>query len=98
RALVAEHDAAVEGESAVSVDHVQVAVADAGGNGAYQDLAAERPVDVDRFDAYRHVRRAADGSFDLHGSASLSSRVGRSIARQARSARAWCAGGRPCQN
>ena len=71
RALVTEHDAAVERESAVSVDHVQVAVADAGGNGADEDLAAERPVDVDRFDAHRHMRRAADGSLDLHGNASL---------------------------
>jgi hypothetical protein len=70
RALVPEHEPAVEGDTAVSVDHVQVAVADPGRDGADEDLAAERPVDVDGFDVHRHVRRAADGSPDLHGNAS----------------------------
>ncbi len=70
RSLVAEHDAAVEGEPAVSVHHVQVAVADTRRDGPHQNLAAERSVDVDGFDAHRHVRRAADRRPDLHGNAS----------------------------
>jgi hypothetical protein len=70
RTLVAEHDAPLEWEPAVPVDHVQVAVADPGRHGADQDLAAERPVDVDGLDAHRHMRRAADGSLDLLQNAS----------------------------
>ena len=71
RPLVTEHDTAIEGETAVSVDHVQVAVADAGGHGADKDLATERLVDVDGLDAHRRMRGAAHGSLDLHGNASL---------------------------
>src|SRR5262249_27933102 len=67
RSLVSEHDAAVERVAAVAVDHVQVAVADTRGDGADENLAAPRPIDVDRFDAHWHMRGAADGGLDLHG-------------------------------
>src|SRR5215467_8690800 len=70
RSLVPEHDAAVERVAAVAVDHVQVAVADARGDGADQNLAARWPIDVDGFDAHRHMRGATDGSLDLHGDTS----------------------------
>jgi hypothetical protein len=71
RTLVTEHDAAIEGETAVSVDHVQIAVADAGGHGADKHLTAKRLVDVDGLDLHRRMRGAANGCLDLHGNASL---------------------------
>src|SRR5258708_19342817 len=45
-ALVAEHDRPVERETADPVDDVQVAVADAGRDGAHQHLAAHGLVDI----------------------------------------------------
>src|SRR5438128_926220 len=64
--LVAEHDGAIERPAALAVDHVQVAVADAGGRRAYQDLAARRLVDLDGLDRERLVRLAKDRGLHLH--------------------------------
>ena len=66
-ALVAEHERAIEREAAVAVDHVQVAVADAGGDGAHQHLAAPRLVDLHLLDGQRFVHLAEDGSGHFHG-------------------------------
>ena len=66
-ALVAQHERAIHREAAVAVDHVQVAVADAGGDGAHQHLAAPRLVDVDLLDGQRLVHLAEDGSGHFHG-------------------------------
>ena len=60
-AFVAQHERPVEREAAEAVDHVQIAVADAGGDGAHQHLAAARLVDVDRLDGQRLVHLAEDG-------------------------------------
>ena len=70
-ALVAEHERAIERETAVAVDDMQVAVADAGGDGAHQHLAAPRLVDVDLLDGQRFVHLAKDGSGHFHGGALL---------------------------
>ena len=66
-ALVTEHDRPVERPASDAVDDVQVAVADAGGDGAHQHLARHRPVEVDGLDGQRVVRLAEDRGFDLHG-------------------------------
>ena len=66
-ALVAQHEGPIEREAAVAVDDVQIAVADAGGNGADQHLAAPRLVDVDLLDRQRLVHLAEDGGCHLHG-------------------------------
>src|SRR5205814_1463406 len=65
-AFMAEHDRAVEREAADPVDDMQIAVTDAGRDGAHQHLAAERLVDIDRFDRQRFLHLAEDGGFDLH--------------------------------
>src|SRR5256885_16523111 len=52
-ALVAEHDGPIERPAPLAVDDVQVAVADAGGRRAHQDLAARRLVDLDGLDRER---------------------------------------------
>ena len=66
-ALVAEHERAIHREAAVAVDHVQVAVTDAGGDGAHQHLAAPRLVDLHLLDGQRFVHLAEDGSGHFHG-------------------------------
>ena len=65
-ALVAEHDRPVGREAADTVDDMQIAVADAGRDGADQHLAPRWRVDIDRFDRQRRVRLAENGGFDLH--------------------------------
>ena len=50
-----------------AVDDVQIAVADAGGDGAHQHLAAPRLVDLDRLDRQRLVHLAKDGGCHFHG-------------------------------
>ena len=65
-ALVPEHDRPVEREASDAVDDMQVAVADAGRDGADQHLAPRWRVDIDRLDRQRRVRLAEDGGFDLH--------------------------------
>src|SRR2546427_5252191 len=52
-ALVPQDDGAVEGEAAVAVDDVQVAVADTRRRRTDEDFTAPRLVDVDRFDRER---------------------------------------------
>ena len=66
-AFMAEQEGAVEREAAVAVDHVQIAVADAGGDRAHQDLAAPRLVDVHLLDRQRFVHLAEDRGCHLHG-------------------------------
>ena len=50
-------------ERVEAVDEVQVAVADAGGDGAHEHLAADGLVDVDVLDRERLVRTVEDGCF-----------------------------------
>src|SRR5437667_355116 len=79
-ALVAEHDGPVRRPAALAVHDVQVAVADARGGGADEDLAARRLVDLDRLDRQGLVRLAKDGGLHLHGAlliAAASSRASR---------------------
>src|SRR5262249_4638773 len=66
-ALVAKDDPAVERVARLPVDDVEVAVADARRDGADEDLAARRLVDLDRLDGHRRVHLAADRGFHLHG-------------------------------
>ena len=66
-ALMPQHERAIEREAAVAIHHVQVAVADAGGDRAHQHLAAPGLVDVDRFDGQWLVHLAKYGGVDLHG-------------------------------
>ncbi len=66
RAFMAEHDRPVEREPSDPVDDVKVAVADAGGHGAHQHLAAPRFVDLHRLDRQRLVHLPKDGCLDLH--------------------------------
>ena len=65
-ALVAEHDRPVGREASDTIDDMQIAVADPGRDGAHQHLAAQRLVDIDRFDRQRRVRLAENGGFYLH--------------------------------
>src|SRR5262245_52632285 len=65
--LVAEHEGTVERVAAQAIDDVQVAVADAGGHGADQHLAAPRRVDVDSFDGEWRVYLAENGGLHGHG-------------------------------
>src|SRR5438105_2576386 len=67
RALVAQHDGAIEGPAPLAIDDVEVAVADAGGRGAHEDLAAPGLVDLDRLHRERLVGLAKDRGLDLHG-------------------------------
>ena len=48
------------------VDDMQIAVADAGGRGAHQHLAAPRLVDLDRLDRQRLMHLAENRGLDLH--------------------------------
>jgi hypothetical protein len=63
RGLVAEDGG--RGEGVVAVDEVQVAVADAGADGADEHLVGERLVDLHLFDRERLLRAVEDGGF--HG-------------------------------
>ena len=65
RRLMAQHGGQRIGVQAV--DEVQVAVAQAGGGGADQHLAAARLRDVDVLDGHRLVGGVEDGGF--HGQA-----------------------------
>ena len=65
-AFVAEHERPIEREAAAAVDDVQVAVADAGGDGAHQHLAAPRLVDVHLLDGQRFMHLAEDGGGHFH--------------------------------
>ena len=66
RALVAQHVRSIERKSSEAVDDVEVAVTDAGGGGADQDLAAPRLVDLHGFDRERLVHLAEDCRLHLH--------------------------------
>ena len=66
-ALVAEHERTIEREASESIDHVQVAVAHAGGDGAHQHLAAPRLVQIDLLDRQRFVHFAENRGGRLHG-------------------------------
>ena len=66
RALVAQHVRSIERKSSEAVDDVEVAVTDAGGGGADQDLAAPRLVDLHGFDRERLVHLAEDCGLHLH--------------------------------
>src|SRR2546422_34273 len=65
-ALVPEDDRAVEREPANPVNDVQIAVTHPGRDGAYQDLAAPRLVDIDRLDRQRLQHLAKHRGLDLH--------------------------------
>ena len=54
------------GKASDTVHDMQIAVADPGRDGAHQHLAAQRLVDIDRFDRQRRVRLAENGGFYLH--------------------------------
>src|SRR5215471_4429944 len=64
--FVAEDDRPIEREPPDAIDHVQIAVADAGCGGADEDLVPPRLVDLDRLDHERLMHLAKDGSLDLH--------------------------------
>ena len=64
---MAEHEGTIEIEAAEAIHDVQIAVADAGGDSADQDLAAARLIHVDGFDGQRLVHFAEHGGGDLHG-------------------------------
>ena len=66
-ALMPQHDRPVEREAADAINDMQIAVTDAGRDGAHQHLAAERLVDIDRLDRQRFADLAKNGGFDLHG-------------------------------
>ena len=68
-AFMAQHEWTIEREAAVAVDHVQVAVTDAGSDGAHQHLAAPRLVDVHLLDGQWFTHFAEDGSGHFHGGA-----------------------------
>src|SRR5204862_627125 len=68
RAFMAEHDRPVEREAADPVDDMQIAVTDAGRDGAHQHLAAQRLVDIDRLDRQRFLHLAEYGGLYLHPS------------------------------
>ena len=85
-ALVAQDERPIEREPAETVHHVQVAVADAGGDRLHQDLPAPRLVEFYRFDRQWFVHFAKHGCVGFHG-IRLSCRcagVGFTIGRQAR--------------
>ena len=65
-ALVAEHDRAIERKAADPIDHVQIAMAHAGGGRAHQDLAAPRLVDLDGFDGQRLLHLPEHGGLSIH--------------------------------
>ena len=65
-ALVAEDERAVQRVERLALDHVQVAVADAAGGGAYQHLAPPRIVDLDRLDRERLVQLPEDRRLHVH--------------------------------
>jgi len=65
-AFMAQHERAIQGEAAIAVHDMQIAVADAGGNGAHQHLAGARRVDVDGLDGERFVDLAKYRGVDLH--------------------------------
>src|SRR5207248_641449 len=67
-ALMSEHDRPVEREAADAVDDMQIAVADAGRDGAHEHLAPQRLVHIDRFDRQEFMHFAENGGFDLHSS------------------------------
>ncbi len=62
-----QHERTIEREAAIAVDHVQIAVTDAGGNGAHQHLAAPRLVDLHLLDGQRLMHLAEDGGGHFHG-------------------------------
>ena len=66
RALVAQHDWPIHREAPDAVHDVQVAVADAGRDGADQHLAAQRRVDVDRLDGQGLVGLPENRRLHLH--------------------------------
>ena len=57
------------GEGIVAIDEVQVAVADAAGDDAHEDLARDRLRDVDLLDRQRLMRPVEHGGF--HGGISF---------------------------
>ncbi len=63
-----KHERPVEAEPAQTVHDVQITVADAGGDGAYQHLAAARAVEVHGLDGQRLVHFPKHGGGDLHES------------------------------
>ncbi len=65
-AFVAQHERTIERETPQPVHHVQVAVADAGGDGAHQHLAAPGFVDLHLLDGQRFVHLAEDGGGHFH--------------------------------
>ena len=65
-ALVPQDEGPVDGIAAQPVHHVQVAMANARRDGAYDDLAPARPVHLDRFDRQRFVHFAKYRGLDLH--------------------------------
>ena len=65
-AFMAQHERTIEREAPVAIDHVQVAVADAGGDSAHQHLAAPWLVDLHLLDGQRFVHLAEDGSGHFH--------------------------------
>ena len=67
RTFMAQQERAIEREASVAVDHVQIAVADAGGDGADQHFAAPGLVDVDLLNRQRLVHLAEDGGCHFHG-------------------------------
>src|ERR1700761_1216347 len=66
-AFMAEDERTIRGIAAETVDHMQVAVADSGGDGANQHFAPLWLVDVDTLDGQRRVDLAEDGGAALHG-------------------------------
>jgi hypothetical protein len=66
-ALVTQHEGTVEVEAAEAIHDVQIAVANAGGDGADQDLTAARFIDFDGFDGQRLVDLSKYGGGDMHG-------------------------------
>ena len=66
-AFMAQHERAVQREAAVAVHHVEVAVADAGGDGTHQHLATPGLVDLDGLDGQWFVDFPKYGGVDLHG-------------------------------
>src|SRR4051794_18447246 len=66
-AFVAEDEGAIEREAPEAVDDVQVAVADAGGDAAHQDLTAPRLVHLHLLDGQRLVHLPKDSGGHFHG-------------------------------